>query len=70
MSLILFLGMLIEFLLVKQAATATFFLLLVVELHRRARRFRGNFALGPDETLRLKVSSAFLPDQTNIPVLS
>ena len=30
LSLILFLGMLIEFLLVKQAATATFFLLLVV----------------------------------------
>ena len=47
LSLILFLGMLVEFLLVKQAATATFFLLLVVELHRRARRFRGDFALGP-----------------------
>lgn len=30
LSLILFLGMLVEFLLVKQAATATFFLLLVV----------------------------------------
>jgi membrane-anchored protein YejM (alkaline phosphatase superfamily) len=30
LSLILFLGMLIEFILVKQAATATFFLLLVV----------------------------------------
>ena len=30
LSLILFLGMLIEFLLIKQAATATFFLLLVV----------------------------------------
>jgi membrane-anchored protein YejM (alkaline phosphatase superfamily) len=30
LSLVLFLGMLIEFLLVKQAATATFFLLLVV----------------------------------------
>jgi len=30
LSLILFLGMLLEFLLVKQAATATFFLLLVV----------------------------------------
>jgi hypothetical protein len=32
LSLILFLGMLIEFILVKQAATATFFLLLVVGL--------------------------------------
>lgn len=32
LSLILFLGMLVEFLLVKQAATATFFLLLVVSL--------------------------------------
>jgi hypothetical protein len=31
LSLILFLGMLIEFILVKQAATATFFLLLVVD---------------------------------------
>jgi hypothetical protein len=30
LSLILFLGMLVEFLLVKQAATATFFLLLVI----------------------------------------
>jgi hypothetical protein len=30
LSLILFLGMLVEFILVKQAATATFFLLLVV----------------------------------------
>ena len=30
LSLVLFLGMLVEFLLVKQAATATFFLLLVV----------------------------------------
>ena len=30
LSLVLFLGMLIEFLLIKQAATATFFLLLVV----------------------------------------
>jgi hypothetical protein len=30
LSLILFLGMLVEFLLVKQAATATFFLLLIV----------------------------------------
>jgi hypothetical protein len=30
LSLILFLGILVEFLLVKQAATATFFLLLVV----------------------------------------
>jgi hypothetical protein len=30
LSLVLFLGMLIEFILVKQAATATFFLLLVV----------------------------------------
>ena len=30
LSLILFLGMLVEFLLVKQAASATFFLLLVI----------------------------------------
>ena len=30
LSLLLFLGMLVEFLLVKQAATATFFLLLVI----------------------------------------
>jgi hypothetical protein len=35
--------MLVEFLLVKQAATAT----ARCELHRCAQRFCGNFALGP-----------------------
>ena len=42
LSLLLFLGMLVEFLLVKQAATATFFLLLVIsfiDVARRLRRF-------------------------------
>ncbi len=42
LSLILFLGMLVEFLLVKQTASATFFLLLVISfvdvLARRASR--------------------------------
>jgi hypothetical protein len=35
LSMLLFIGMLIEFLLVKQAATATFFLMLVISVCRR-----------------------------------
>ena len=40
LSLVLFLAMLVEFLLVKQAASATFFLLHGRQLCRRARRLR------------------------------
>jgi hypothetical protein len=64
LSLILFLGMLIEFILVKQAATATFFLLLVVGFID----VLGGFAVtlrSAHEILRLKVSSAFRPDKSN-----
>ncbi|MGB8895380.1 MAG: hypothetical protein WA322_18520 [Pseudolabrys sp.] len=47
LSLILFLGMLAEFLLVKQAATATFLLLLVVSFIDVLSGFCSDFALGP-----------------------
>ena len=46
LSLMLLLAMLVEFVLVKQAASATFFLLAGVELLRRARRLRVDAAFG------------------------
>ncbi len=45
LSLILFLGMLVEFLLVNQCATATFFLLRVISFVDVFGRLRGNGAL-------------------------
>ena len=46
LSLLLFLAMIVEFILVPQTATATFFLLLVISLRRRARRLRRDPAFG------------------------
>ena len=60
LSLLLFLGMLVEFLLVKQAATATFFLLLVISFVDVLGGFARDAAHRPSATSRSKAACSHL----------